>query len=97
MDGDEPSCTIEKKNEIKFDPPVFRQRYSAALSIAKKHKVQSVVDIGCAECKMIIMYKNMLNLSQIVGIDIDVELLERFRLADVNAFYSPDKLFNCDF
>ena len=74
----------EKGNEIKFEPPVFRQRYAAVLAIAKKNKIQSVVDLGCAECKMLIMYKNILNLAQIIGVDIDLDLIERFRYYHVH-------------
>ena len=76
----EPSAEVDKDDEesvnnIRFSPPVFRQRYSAALDVAKKSKVKSVADFGCAECKMLIMYKNILNLERLVGVDIDQELL----------------------
>ena len=72
---DEASETEEESYEVKFDPPVSKQRYRAVLDVAKSHNVKSVVDFGCAECKMLIMYKNILTLEQLVGVDIDKDLL----------------------
>ena len=68
--------TEESVNEVRFNPPVFKQRYAAALEVAKKHNALSIVDFGCAECKMLVMYKNILTLTNLVGVDIDRELLE---------------------
>jgi hypothetical protein len=36
-----------------------------------------IIDFGCAECKFLLYLRNLENARQVVGVDIDGELLER--------------------
>ncbi|CAH1801211.1 unnamed protein product [Owenia fusiformis] len=70
---------LENENLLvgpKFDPPVYKQRYSRVAAILDSENVKSVIDFGCAECKFI-QHLKQCNIEVVSGVDIDKSLLER--------------------
>lgn len=69
------STEISKK--LKFEPPLYMQRYDHVCNLLNKFKCKTYLDIGCAECKLIRFIKNSNHdLNLIVGLDIDQQLLD---------------------
>lgn len=68
----------ELENTVKFDPPVYRQRYGKVYEILIKEKwkkdLKKLVDFGCGEFGLFIFLKE-LNLNEIMFVDIDENLL----------------------
>lgn len=76
----------------KFDPPVYRRRYAAVCELVKKHQAKKVLDFGCAEAKLVKVLtsqEQLTHLEEVVGVDIDRELLERneFRIKPLISDY----------
>ena len=65
--------------DIRFSPPLYRQRYSLAIDFIKKVGPAKVVDFGCAECKFLWTLRNhsYAYVREIIGVDIDKNVLER--------------------
>ena len=64
-----------------FSPPLYLQRYEAALSVLRRRPwrrhMAKVVDLGCAECKLLRRLGPALPaLREAVGVDVDRGLLE---------------------
>ena len=75
-DNDDEAHKSRKRPPALFDPPLYVQRYAYVSDLLAKYKCTSIMDIGCAECKLIRYVKNANeSLSFIAGVDIDVELL----------------------
>ncbi|XP_030759035.1 uncharacterized protein LOC115884554 [Sitophilus oryzae] len=70
---------VDLENLIKFDPPVYRQRYERVYEILIdprwRNKICKLADFGCAEFGLFQFLKH-LNLNEIVFVDIDENLLE---------------------
>ncbi|XP_076454570.1 small RNA 2'-O-methyltransferase-like [Babylonia areolata] len=60
----------------KFNPPVYSQRYALVQDVLRKHCVESVVDFGCAECKIIYFLKNVESMRRIALVDADLTVLK---------------------
>lgn len=94
-DGDKPPPSTENEGTFKgpkFDPPVYRQRYAAVCELVKKQQAKKVLDFGCAEAKLVkalICQDNLIHLEELVGVDIDQQLLEesKFRIRPFTADY----------
>lgn len=73
---------VTKTNEdddIKFYPPLYRQRYQLAIEYVRNYASRKVVDMGCAQCKFIWELRNRQDLPylrEIIGVDSDIHLLE---------------------
>ncbi|XP_008200824.1 uncharacterized protein Hen1 isoform X2 [Tribolium castaneum] len=86
-----PLAQRDAENDIKFDPPVYKQRYERAVDILLdekwKNQVNKVVDFGCAEFGFFVFLKNRLSLSELLLIDIDDLLLNDYlyRVYPLNA------------
>ncbi|XP_076258447.1 hen1 methyltransferase isoform X2 [Rhynchophorus ferrugineus] len=76
---DESVIEREFENTVKFDPPVYRQRYGKVYEILIKEKwrknLKKLVDFGCAEFGLFIFLKD-LNLNEIMFVDINENLLD---------------------
>lgn len=62
-----------------FFPPVYRQRYEAVIEYVSRVKAQTVLDMGCAECKLLMLLVRSSRCScitQLAGVDIQRKLLE---------------------
>lgn len=66
-----------EKPPLKFDPPLYLQRYDHLCSLLERLECRSWMDIGCSDCRLITRVKNFnQQLNLIVGLDIDESLLE---------------------
>ncbi|XP_019640794.1 PREDICTED: small RNA 2'-O-methyltransferase-like [Branchiostoma belcheri] len=73
------SATVEDEEEFGgpvFSPPLYRQRYQTVADLVKKYRPRRLVDFGCAEGKLIRFLKPEESLEQLIGIDIEGEILE---------------------
>lgn len=65
---------------LKFDPPVYKQRYSAVketlIDERWRGKLKKVVDFGCAEFGFFFWLKRVIGVQEIILVDIDKDLLE---------------------
>jgi hypothetical protein len=62
----------DKEHLVRFDPPLYIQRYDYVINLLKNLKCATYLDIGCSECKLLCLIKNSnTNLNLIVGVDID--------------------------
>lgn len=73
---------IEKDKEyvLSFDPPVYIQRYTIInqLMIEYNGDVKKIVDFGCAEFGFFKFVKKINSIEEILCVDIDREMLERY-------------------
>lgn len=78
---------------IKFDPPVYKQRYEAVQRVIVDERwrsgIQKLVDFGCAEFGLFMFLKRLYNLHDILAVDVDANLLKDnlFRLRPLNVDY----------
>lgn len=81
------------ENDIKFDPPAFRQRYAEVFDILIaeewRKSLKKMVDFGCSEFGFFIFVKKVLNLQELLLVDIDEELMKEnlYRLKPLTAEY----------
>lgn len=64
----------------KFVPPLYRQRYSYAYDVLNSPQwcqvMSRIVDLGTSECKFLRLLKNLPRAREVVGVDMDLEVLE---------------------
>lgn len=74
------SCFFDEQQKIRFDPPVYEQRYLTVLRLLEldclKGSIKKIVEFGCADMKFFTLLKT-LDVEQILQIDIDEELLTK--------------------
>lgn len=69
--------TLEQNKLLKFDPPLYLQRYDYVCELLRKYNCKTFMDVGAAECKMLRYLKNTItNLNLIIGLDIDEAKLD---------------------
>ncbi|CAL1684881.1 unnamed protein product [Lasius platythorax] len=85
-DDDDETLSGSKYHEIeplRFQPPAYIQRYRAVCDILDgpmyKGKIRKVVDFGCAEMGFLYMLKNIEGVEEILCVDIDRQVLERYK------------------
>ncbi|XP_067632796.1 small RNA 2'-O-methyltransferase isoform X2 [Eurosta solidaginis] len=75
---------INAQGEIKFDPPVFEQRYTTAVRILEDplwgQKFKKVVDFGCAEMRLLSLLRRVDGIEHILEVDINEDLLRSNKL-----------------
>ncbi|XP_077987051.1 small RNA 2'-O-methyltransferase-like [Glandiceps talaboti] len=59
----------------KFRPPLYKQRYDAVITLARKCQPKKVLDMGCSECKLIRLLKNEPYIEELTGVDVDRSVL----------------------
>ncbi|XP_065368052.1 small RNA 2'-O-methyltransferase [Calliphora vicina] len=68
------------EGQIKFDPPVYEQRYTTAVRIIEdplwEQPLKKVVDFGCAELRLLPLLRRIPHVEHILEVDIDAELLK---------------------
>ncbi|XP_039953340.1 small RNA 2'-O-methyltransferase isoform X1 [Bactrocera tryoni] len=76
-------CYINSNGEIKFDPPVYEQRYTTTIRILEDphwgHKFKKVVDFGCAEMRLLSLLRRTEGIEHILEVDIDENLLRSYK------------------
>ncbi|XP_034239184.1 uncharacterized protein LOC117644097 [Thrips palmi] len=70
----------DEVGSLKFYPPLYRQRYETVKGILNDKRwsppFSSVVEFGCAELAMFPYFKQLANVTKIIMVDIDADLLE---------------------
>ncbi|XP_068910965.1 uncharacterized protein [Tenebrio molitor] len=88
-----PLAQRDLENDIKFDPPVYKQRYERATDVLThekwKDQINKLVDFGCAEFGFFVFLKNTIQTKEITFVDVDEQLLRDciYRVYPLNADY----------
>ncbi|TMW43360.1 hypothetical protein DOY81_010369 [Sarcophaga bullata] len=63
---------ITPEGKIKFDPPVFEQRYTTAIRIVNdrrwKQSMKKIVDFGCAELRLLPLLRRIPGVEHILEV-----------------------------
>ncbi|XP_073438968.1 small RNA 2'-O-methyltransferase isoform X1 [Dendrobates tinctorius] len=62
---------------VRFIPPLYEQRYEFVKAYVEAHKPKKVADLGCSECTLLHKLKFRDCIEELVGVDIDEEILRR--------------------
>ncbi|XP_017108196.2 small RNA 2'-O-methyltransferase [Drosophila bipectinata] len=77
--GDFQTLTTLTKSTITFEPPVYEQRYCAAIQILEDSRwsaqIKKVVEFGCAEMRFFQLLRRIETIENITMVDIDEEIL----------------------
>lgn len=79
---DKTRTLFDMENNIKFDPPVYEQRYSKVVHSLQQfsNRIKRIVEFGCAELKFFVYLKHGLpDATRLDFVDIDGELVNRFQ------------------
>lgn len=73
---------LDAESNLKFDPPVYKQRYELVLKVLLDERwrthVRKVVDFGCAEFGLFYLIRTLYGLTEILEVDIDEDLLREY-------------------
>ncbi|KAF2984540.1 hypothetical protein EK904_003486 [Melospiza melodia maxima] len=67
----------EFRQIIKFEPPLYKQRYQFVKDLVEKYKPKKVADLGCADCSLLWMLKFCSCIEVLAGLDICANPSER--------------------
>lgn len=87
------SASLDAELNVKFDPPVYKQRYEAVQRILVDERwrssIRKIVDFGCAEFGLFLFLRRLHGIQEILEVDIDVNLLEdnKFKVHPLNSDY----------
>ncbi|XP_075038739.1 small RNA 2'-O-methyltransferase isoform X2 [Mixophyes fleayi] len=62
---------------VRFRPPLYQQRYDFVKSYVDTYMPKKVADLGCSECSLLQRLKFWNCIEQLVGVDIDEDILKR--------------------
>ncbi|EAA11482.4 AGAP005646-PA [Anopheles gambiae str. PEST] len=75
------SCFYDENNKIRFDPPVYEQRYWTIIHLLEldywKDSFKKIVEFGCAEMKFFRLLRTLPAVEKILEVDIDERLLRQ--------------------
>ncbi|KAJ6658403.1 hypothetical protein lerEdw1_020107 [Lerista edwardsae] len=66
----------EFSKDVRFKPPLYKQRYQFIKQLAIKHKPKKVADLGCADCRLLWMLKFCNCIEVLVGLDINEDVMK---------------------
>lgn len=73
---------LDAELNLKFDPPVYKQRYEAVLKILLDDRwrsyIHKIVDFGCAEFGLFHLIRTLYGLTEVLEVDIDEKLLREY-------------------
>nr|XP_054756494.1 small RNA 2'-O-methyltransferase-like [Lytechinus pictus] len=69
--------SLAEQSDVRFIPPLYEQRYQEITRISRECKPKKVVDVGCGELKVIRLLKFHRYIHELIGLDVDGELLRR--------------------
>ncbi|NXM53518.1 HENMT methyltransferase, partial [Illadopsis cleaveri] len=61
---------------IKFQPPLYKQRYQFVKELVEKYKPKKVADLGCADCSLLWMLKFCSCIEMLAGLDICANVMK---------------------
>ncbi|KAK3912606.1 Small RNA 2'-O-methyltransferase [Frankliniella fusca] len=84
-ESDEPyhgRAFVDAEDNIKFYPPLYRQRYEVVREILKDKRWSpppaKVVEFGCAELAMCSYFKQVPHIKEVIMVDIDADILDYY-------------------
>lgn len=73
------NCVRTDSNDLRFDPPLYQQRYIAVQEILLnenwKSHIAKVVDFGCSELNFFKYLKHLYDITEIICVDVDEDIL----------------------
>ncbi|XP_076976170.1 small RNA 2'-O-methyltransferase isoform X2 [Tamandua tetradactyla] len=77
------------KEVIKFNPPLYRQRYQYIKDLVELHKPKKVADLGCGDTSLLWILKFHKCIELLVGVDTDEDKLrwKEYKLSPVSGDY----------
>ncbi|XP_071055224.1 dentin sialophosphoprotein isoform X1 [Onthophagus taurus] len=84
------SITSDDAFGVRFDPPLYKQRYATVQQILLNEKyrpkIRKIVDYGCSELHFFVYMKHLFGISEIICVDIDEDVLRehRFNIRPLN-------------
>lgn len=62
---------VPSKRIIKFNPPLYKQRYQFVKNLVEQHQPQKVADLGCGDLSLLSILKYLKCVTELVGVDIN--------------------------
>uniref|UniRef100_A0A8C3VUH2 Small RNA 2'-O-methyltransferase n=1 Tax=Catagonus wagneri TaxID=51154 RepID=A0A8C3VUH2_9CETA len=62
---------VTSKKIIKFNPPLYKQRYQFVKNLVEQHQPQKVADLGCGDLSLLSILKYRKCVKELVGVDIN--------------------------
>ncbi|XP_004449047.1 small RNA 2'-O-methyltransferase [Dasypus novemcinctus] len=80
---------VPSKEVIKFNPPLYRQRYQYIKDLVEQHKPKKVADLGCGDTSLLWILKFHKCIELLVGVDTDEDKLrwKEYKLCPVSGDY----------
>ncbi|XP_058799198.1 uncharacterized protein LOC131668783 [Phymastichus coffea] len=73
----------KSKNNIRFNPPAYIQRYQAVLNVLTHPRyggnLKKIVDFGCSELQFCVYLKNMTGVEEVLFVDIDTDTINMYK------------------
>ncbi|NXA84140.1 HENMT methyltransferase, partial [Thryothorus ludovicianus] len=66
----------ESTQVIRFDPPLYKQRYQFVKDLVEKYRPKKVADLGCADCSLLWMLKFYSCIEVLAGLDICANVMK---------------------
>ncbi|XP_047641105.1 small RNA 2'-O-methyltransferase [Phacochoerus africanus] len=68
---DDSAEEVPSKRIIKFNPPLYKQRYQFVKNLVEQHQPQKVADLGCGDVSLLSILKYLKCVKELVGVDIN--------------------------
>ena len=62
---------VPSKRIIKFNPPLYKQRYQFVKNLVEQHQPQKVADLGCGDLSLLSILKYLKCVTELVGVEIN--------------------------
>ncbi|XP_036722868.1 small RNA 2'-O-methyltransferase isoform X1 [Balaenoptera musculus] len=62
---------VPNKKIIKFNPPLYKQRYQFVKNLVEQHQPKKVADLGCGDVCLLVILKYQKCIEELVGVDIN--------------------------
>ncbi|XP_067583200.1 small RNA 2'-O-methyltransferase isoform X3 [Tursiops truncatus] len=62
---------VPNKKIIKFNPPLYKQRYQFVKKLVEQHQPKKVADLGCGDVCLLMILKYQKCIEELVGVDIN--------------------------
>ncbi|CAM9307108.1 unnamed protein product [Rangifer tarandus platyrhynchus] len=62
---------VPSKKVIKFNPPLYKQRYQFVKNLVEQHQPKKVADLGCGDVCLLAILKYQKCIEELVGVDIN--------------------------
>ncbi|XP_055921808.1 small RNA 2'-O-methyltransferase [Eupeodes corollae] len=78
-----PTCHLSLEGDIRFDPPIYEQRYATVIQVLEhpdfESKLKKIVEFGCSEMRLLWLLRRTKGIEHIVEVDVDEETLLMYK------------------